>query len=109
MSDADAQAAAAARRAKRQASKIPNVVRAGQPIGECPDCDHRFDYSRGTDVHNLDRCPRCGSDDWYKWGYRYDDEETRRDKAWDRYDAPPSVQSDGGCNDCSLRTGGDRS
>lgn len=84
-------AAAAARRAERQMKKVPNAVRNGQPIGECPDCGHRFDYSRGTDVHNLDKCPRCGSDDWYKWGYRHHGDEIRRDDAWDRYGAPPGV------------------
>jgi predicted nucleic acid-binding Zn-ribbon protein len=95
MSDPANQASAAARRAKHRNESIPNVVRAGQPIGHCPDCDSRFDYSRGTDVHNLDKCPRCGSDDWYKWGYRYNGDEIRRDQAWDRYDPPPSVRTDG--------------
>ena len=102
-------AAAAARRAKRRNADIPNAVMAGQPIGECPSCESRFDYARGTDVHNLDKCPRCGSDDWHKWGYRYNGEEIRRDEACDRYDAPPTVQTDGGCNSRCVDTGIDRS
>lgn len=107
MSDPANEAAAATRRAKRRNADIPNVARAGQPIGECPLCGHRFDYNRGTDIHNLDRCPQCGSDDWHKWGYRYNGEEIRRDEAWDRYDAPPSVQTDGGWNSRSVVTGMD--
>lgn len=92
------EAAAAARRAKKQNEVIPNTVRGGQPIGECPDCGTRFDYGShaGDAPSNMDPCPNCGSRDWYKWGYRHHGEEIRRDKAWDRYDAPPSVDRDDG-------------
>lgn len=110
VSDADVQAAAAARRAKKATDKMPNAVLGGQPIGECH-CGERFDYgpSPGADVSNMDPCPGCGSREWYKWGYRYDGEEIRRDKAWDRYDAPPSVQSDDGRNGPSQDTGTEQS
>lgn len=95
MSNPAKEAAAAARRAKRRYAKVPNAVRGGQPIGECPGCGERFDYGNPTDnVSNLDPCPGCGSRDWHKWGYRYNGEDIRRDEAWDRYDTPPGC--DGG-------------
>lgn len=91
MSDPEQAAAYAARQAERRNKKIPNVVRGGQPIGECPGCGQRFDYGAhtGADVSNMDPCPGCGSRDWHKWGYRYNGEEIRRDQAWDKWDAPP--------------------
>lgn len=94
--DPATEAAAAARRAQRMQEEIPNVVKGGQPIGECPNCGERFDYGAhtGANVSNMDPCPSCGSRDWYKWGYRYNGEEIRRDRAWDRYDAPPSAEGD---------------
>jgi len=99
MKYADVQAAAAARDAERQQQEIPNRVLAGQPIGECS-CGERFDYgaNTGADVCNMDPCPGCGSREWHKWGYRYNSEEIRRDRAWDKYDVPHSVQSDDGRN-----------
>jgi len=94
-SDPANEAAAAARRAERRLRNTPNAVLGGQPIGECP-CGGRFDYGTpSADVENLDPCPGCGSREWYKWGYRYNGEEIRRDQAWDRYDAPPSASADG--------------
>ncbi|MFB6071126.1 MAG: hypothetical protein ABEJ76_08895 [Halanaeroarchaeum sp.] len=93
-SDEDAQAAAAARRAERMFGDMPNAVKAGQPIGECPDCGSRFDYRGDTDRQNLDPCPECASQNWHKWGYRFHGEEIRRDEAWDEYDAPPEVDDD---------------
>lgn len=97
MVDPANEAAAAAREAKRRNADIPNTVMAGRAIGECPDCGERFDYgSPTTDVSNLDPCPSCGARDWHKWGYRYNGQEIRRDKAWDKYDKPPSVKADSG-------------
>jgi hypothetical protein len=84
-------AANAARAAERRLRQVPDIVLGGQSIGECPDCGARFDYGTpATDIRNLDLCPDCGSIEWYKWGYRYDGEEIRRDEAWDRYSEPDS-------------------
>lgn len=95
-SDAAHGAVAAAKRAERRLREVPNVVLGGQPIGECPGCGERFDYGAHTaaEINNMDPCPGCGSREWFKWGYRYNGEELRKDEAWDRYDAPPSVEGD---------------
>jgi len=88
--DPAADAAVAARNAERKNRDIPNVVLGGQPIGECSDCGARFDYNNpDDDVHGLDDCPKCASGMWYNWGYRYNGEEIRRDRAWGKKSPPP--------------------
>lgn len=94
MFDPAADAARAAREAEKKLEDMPPAVLHGQSIGECPDCGTYFDYGNPGQPGNLDPCPACGSRDWYKWGYRYNGDEYRRDEAWDRYDAPPSVRDD---------------
>lgn len=62
-SDADYQAAAAARRAEDNEWEGPLV-------GRCNSCGRAFEYGIGTDVGNLDPSPCCGSDGWEKVGTR---------------------------------------
>jgi len=95
MFDSERTTTDATRRAKRLLEEILETVLHGQPIGECPDCGTRFEYSLPTtEASDLIPCPNCGSNRWYKWGYRHDGAEVRRDYAWDRYDAPPPINRD---------------
>jgi len=101
-SDEEHQAAAAARRAERRNREIPNVALRCHSIGACPDCGARFNYNRpGDEVLATDPCPDCTSTRWHNWGYRYNGEEIRRDKAWDEKSPPP------GCRNGSHNGDGD--
>lgn len=93
MDEATMDAVVAAREAEKRLEDVPNAVRAGTRIGECPDCEARFDYGVGTDGPvGLEPCPECGARRWYKWGYRFHGEELRKDEAWDQFDAPGPVE-----------------
>lgn len=76
MFDPESEAAAAA----RNAESVPKVVLNGTPLGECDDCGKRFRYRGDTDIQNLDPCPGCGSQNWTKWGYRYDGDDIPADE-----------------------------
>jgi len=77
--DPAAEAAAAARNTETP----PDIVITGQTLGECSDCGARFEYRHPTEIHNLDPCPGCGSQDWTKWGYRYKgDDIPKEDVEW---------------------------
>lgn len=73
-SDADYQAAAAA----KNAADVPDFVLEGTPVGKCNDCHDYFEYGTGTGRGNLTPCPHCGSDDWEKIGYQHDGGIKRR-------------------------------
>lgn len=71
-SDADYQAAAAA----RNADEVPSVVLKSVSLGHCQDCDTMFEYGKPNGgIQNLSPCPECGSENWMKWGYRTPDGE----------------------------------
>lgn len=54
----------------------PSIITlAGQPIGQCPNCDERFKFDGDTGVARQDPCPSCGFESWTHWGYRTDDGE----------------------------------
>lgn len=53
---------------------LPDYKIEGDLLGECRDCGNQFRYATPkTGIHNLDPCPDCGSDNWYKYGHAMPD------------------------------------
>jgi len=54
--------------------EVPERLLNGTRIGECQDCDARFEYGREDLSQNVsDLCPNCFSENWSRWGFRTTD------------------------------------